>query len=390
MRARESVGGGPVSPGVMHAGNVNGEKDVGLNIPYNNPAFDDFESLKENKDDNGKAGGYSDGGPRAPATRQDRMEFKIMQMEREQQSRDDKLEELEEAASRRPRQNRPKVVPSPQHRGSDTFGDEDGSVENNFLNPDPDVVRQAEEDGLAIAVAVEEEEPDVYDVELKMYDPEAKPPFFKNRRFRCYSALIFFCVLGAIITAVVISTKKGNEVILVTQEPSAAPSQAPTTARETAVRGELARVIGDKVNEPGGVFERAMNWILYEDRMELDEFSENLIQRFTLALFYYQTSEDGNWTSCNPPVEDEDYTCEFFELERQDDNSLSYFPREDLEVRWLSERHECEWAEIQCHPEADGNVIAIDICKFCRVFLFIWSLNRIVDSHFISVQWVKG
>ena len=383
MRARAPLGSSPVVPGVMQTESALSEKDLGFSVSHSNPAYEDLDTLKDKEKESGKAGSYRYLASEAPTTHQDRMELKIMQMEREQQSRDDKLEELEEATTRRPRQNRHKVVPSPQHRGPDAFEDE-GSVENNFLNPDPDVVRQAEEDGLAIAVAVEEDdEPDVYDVELKMYDPEAKPPFFKNRRFRCYSALICCLVLAAIITAVVISTKKGNEVILITQAPSSAPSSAPTTTRETAVRGELARVIGDKVNEPDTVFEKALDWILYEDKMELDEFSENLIQRYTLALFYHQTSQEGNWTSCNPPVDGEDYTCEFSEMNRLPDGiTIEYTPRAELEVRWLSEKHECEWAEVQCHPEADGNVIAIDISKFfCPHLIGVGSQQTLLANH---------
>jgi len=188
---------------------------------------------------------------------------------------------------------------------------------------------------------VEEEEPDVYEIELKMYDPLAKPPFYKNRRFRCYSTLIVCLVLGAIIAAIAFSAKKGGETIIITLSPSAFPSMAPTTTRETAVRGELARVIGDIINEPGTVFEKALDWILYDDDMQLNEFSENLIQRYTLALFYYQTSQEGEWISCNPPKTGENSTCEFLEMERNtDDNSRFYTPREDLQVRWLSEKHE--------------------------------------------------
>ena len=299
-----------------------------------------------------------------PRTLQDRMEQKILQIEHEQQARDAKLEELEEMNSRRAGPERHKVVPRPRSDEEESLDDESGLIDNAFLNPDPEAVRRAEEDGLAIAVAVEEEdEPNVYDVELKMYDPEAKPPFYKNRRFRCYSALICLLTSSAIIVAGVLSARRGSETILITQAPSAAPSQAPTTSRETAVRGELARVIGDLVNDPETAFEAALAWIIHDDPMELDEFSENLIQRYTLALFYFKTSEKGPWRSCNPPSEDEDYACEFHEMKRLEDNSVVYEPREELEVRWLSEKHECEWAEVLCHPEMDGNVIAIDICK---------------------------
>ena len=148
--------------------------------------------------------------------------------------------------------------------------------------------------------------------------------------------------------------------------PSFAPSMAPTTTRETAVRGELARVIGDIVNEQDTPHEQALDWILREDPMMLDEFSENLIQRYILALFYFQTSAKGVWKSCNPPADGENYTCPFYEFTRDENdesNTVTYVKQNDTSVRWLSERHECEWAKIMCHPVTDGNVISIDICK---------------------------
>jgi len=302
-------------------------------------------------------------GSHEPTGTQNRMEQKIMQMEREQASRDDKLDELEEMNARSRGPERRKHEPNPHVPIPEMFHDESEPIENGFLNPDPEAIRLAEEDGLAIAIAVdEEEEPDVYDVELKMFDPGAKPPFYKNRRFRCYSALICSLTVAAIITAGVVSAKKGREVILITQAPSAAPSEAPTTTRETAVRGELSRVIGDAVNELGTPHEKALNWILDVDPMNLDEFSENLIQRYTLALFYYQTSQGNSWRSCNPPTDGEDFSCTYLDMNRNQDNSINYIPKNDTpSVRWVSEKHECEWAEVTCHPVTDGNVIAIDI-----------------------------
>jgi hypothetical protein len=318
-----------------------------------------------------------------PVPQVNRMEAKLLQMEQEQQARDHKLEEIEQNNLRRIRPQPTKVTPSPHPDAAVTVDDDSESVENLFLNPDPDAVRRAEEDGLAIAIAVDEDdEPDVYEVELKMYDPDAKPPLYKHRRFRCYAALICCLAVAAILTAVTVAAKSGGgKTILITQAPSAAPSQAPTTTRDVAVRGELARRIGDMVNEPGTVYEKALNWILYDDPMELDEFSENLIQRYTLVLFYYQTSQEGQWTSCNPPEEGENYTCEFYEHTRAPDNSIYYFPREKLETRWLSERHECEWAEIQCHPETDGKVIAIDIRTYLGFLFSPSARNDLTDSN---------
>ncbi|CAB9515103.1 leucine Rich Repeat [Seminavis robusta] len=305
----------------------------------------------------------SESAAQPPSTMQDRMEQKILQMEQEQRARDVKLEELEDMNHRRNGPDRRKISPNDGSSPFDGGDEESGPLENGFLNPDPEEIRRAEEDGLAIAIAVtDDDEPEVYDVELTMYDPGAKPPVYKNRRFQCYASMIFLVTLVIIIAVSAIAAQKGGEIILITQAPSSAPSSSPTTTRETAVRGELARVIGEFVNEDDSPYQKAMDWILYEDPMLLDEFSENLIQRYVLALFYYQTSQEGPWLSCNPPQEGENHTCPFYEHTRlQPNNVVVWEERNETEVRWLSERHECEWAEVLCHPETDGNVIAIDI-----------------------------
>ncbi|CAB9518061.1 leucine Rich Repeat [Seminavis robusta] len=171
-------------------------------------------------------------------------------------------------------------------------------------------------------------------------------------------ALALIAVIVAVIV-VIVSLKKQQQLESETMAPA---TMAPTTSRELGVRAELARVIGEFVNEDDSPYQQAMDWILYEDAMILDEFSENLIQRYVLALFYFKTSQEGPWVSCNPRRQGEDHTCVFSEFTRnQTTNHVVYQTRNETEVRWLSERHECEWAEIWCYPAADGAVIAIDI-----------------------------
>ena len=140
-----------------------------------------------------------------------------------------------------------------------------------------------------------------------------------------------------------------------------------STLREGSIMNKLVEVYGDIFKETilRTPYQQALQWILYEDPMSLNGFSENFIQRFTMALFYYQTSEQGPWRSCNPPENyDENSTCVFYELGRDPvDNSKIWTPRDELEIRWLSDRHECEWAEVQCTPMVKGNVTVIDIRK---------------------------
>ena len=376
IQARRGRGGQPVAPGARpvdsqeaaEMDSVISRKDPRASAHYSeNPAEDG--SIQTNQIEIGAQSSANQ-----PTTVGNRMEQKVLQMEQEQQARDQKLEEIEEMNLRRVGPERSKDFASPS---PDTDGPGGDDIENGFLNPDPEAIRQAEEDGLAIAVAIEEdEEPDVYDVELKMYDPDSKPPFHNNRRFRFYSCCICLLALVGIITAAVLVSSNnggGTKILYETEAPSAAPTQGPTTSRDFAVQSEIARVVGDVVKEPGSVYDEALEWILYEDPMQLDEFSENLIQRYILVLFYLKTSgaNRDSWISCNPPQEGENSSCTFYENLMDPQTFEEYWePREELETRWLSEKHECEWAEVTCHPVSDGNVIAIDI----RTYLLLYQV----------------
>lgn len=82
-----------------------------------------------------------------------------------------------------------------------------------------------EDNKLAIATAVTEEEEDEFIPAAVEYDPDAKPPLYKNRRFRFYGCLAFFLMIVAV-TAIVIPTQMA-------QDENLAPTAAPTTYRES-------------------------------------------------------------------------------------------------------------------------------------------------------------
>jgi len=93
---------------------------------------------------------------------------------------------------------------------------------------------------------------------------------------------------------------------------------------------------------------RAARWIISDDLMKLNSYAGNLIQRYLLALFYLSTTNDGKrpWRSCNKPKPDENNTCIHDRFNRLADDTITYEP--DKAVRWLSEKHECDWVGIIC------------------------------------------
>jgi hypothetical protein len=211
------------------------------------------------------------------------------------------------------------------------------------------------DEGLAVAVAVQDDEDDAFIPAAIEYDPDAKPPIYKNRRFSLYS--ILSCV---VITVVAIAVS----VAVTSNKPNNDPTPAPTSYRETVgIQEQLVAVVGEQKlstdGEQRSPHEIAADWIMNVDPMQLPPDSPNLIQRYLLAVFYYSSIELGPWLSCNPPEEGENSTCIYQEL-TQIEPALVYGQKEW--VRWLSDEHECVWAGVFC--DENDYIAAIELRKF--------------------------
>lgn len=196
------------------------------------------------------------------------------------------------------------------------------------------------DDTLAVAVAVSGEEEDAFIPAAIEYDPDSKPPIFRNRRFR------FYCIAATILLAA-IAVGAALGVTASKDTGSKAPTPAPSTYRESlGIIDQLISVVGEaSLADPDSPHARAANWIINEDPRMLEPEADNLIQRFLLSLFYLATTERQPWLSCNPPVGDETYMCNYTKL-------AQVFPEVEYENvlwgRWLSWEHECGWAGVFC------------------------------------------
>uniref|UniRef100_A0A7S1VI90 L domain-like protein n=1 Tax=Grammatophora oceanica TaxID=210454 RepID=A0A7S1VI90_9STRA len=200
---------------------------------------------------------------------------------------------------------------------------------------------------LAVAVAIEEEETDVFLPAAVEYDPDAKPPLHKNRRFRLYTIAISLLLIVVIVGAIVgiVASKSGGPA---TYAPTGAPSAAPSTRADGEYSKQFVRAVGTDVEIPGTPAYKAAEWIMMTDPLKLPPDAPNLIQRFILANFYFTTSEaNGSWRSCGQPAENESDDCIFQSIERLDNDTQVYDPKPGA-VRWLSGLHECEWIGNQC------------------------------------------
>jgi hypothetical protein len=112
------------------------------------------------------------------------------------------------------------------------------------------------------------------------------------------------------------------------------------------IQAQIAGVVGEEaLTDPLTPQSKALNWIMNEDPAMLTPRSENLIQRYLLALFYISTTRFTPWLSCNKPKEDEDIACSYKKFVSSDPD-VKY---EEMDwVRWLSSEHECFWAGVFC------------------------------------------
>jgi Leucine-rich repeat (LRR) protein len=200
-------------------------------------------------------------------------------------------------------------------------------------------------EGLAIAVAIEEDDDDIFIPSAVEYDPDAKPPLYKNRRFRLYAFLAFFTIVVVAVGASIATALAGPG----SMPPP--PTLAPTTARETlGIRSSVAQVVGrDRLDDPSSPYSKALDWMTFDDPLELTPEDPNFMQRYTAAYLYFATTVDGPWMSCNPPKNPRTDTalCSYKYLSQ-------LLPPDFIDKpssAWLSSAPECQWAGVVCNEQ---------------------------------------
>ncbi|KAG7353273.1 RHS repeat-associated core domain containing protein [Nitzschia inconspicua] len=242
-----------------------------------------------------------------------------------------------------------------------------------------------EEDGrLAVAVAVKEyEDEDVFIPSAIEYDPDAKPPMYKNRRFRMYGILgcILLIILLACAIGILAIQEKSN-----TTETLQIPTSAPTCERCSIGIEELLEleVGSEKLYDPSTSEFMAKEWIIHEDPLKLLPMDANLVQRFLLVTFYFETHQLGEWRSCNRHSNDDsDETCSFERI-------VNLYPLEYEgvpSIRWLSSEHECKWAGINCDELNQARIIDLPGQEIQGTFPAILTRLRYVQT--ITLAWNK-
>lgn len=222
-------------------------------------------------------------------------------------------------------------------------------------------------EGLAVAVPVQEDDPNVYIPSAVQYDPTAKPPIYLNRRFRLYAFLALFVLVVAAAGAG-LGFSFGRDVI---------QSQTRVHYREKlGIKEQIQNVVGgDVIEDESSPYAKALYWITYKDPMEMTPDEPNFLQRYFMTYVYYATTETKPWYSCNPPDEEagENEYCVYERLVSPTP-VVSRVPAVDS-IRWLSKVSECSWVGVLC-DEFD-QVRSIDLSK-CEPVIF-WYEHKV--SH---------
>uniref|UniRef100_A0A7S2PFU2 Disease resistance R13L4/SHOC-2-like LRR domain-containing protein n=2 Tax=Skeletonema marinoi TaxID=267567 RepID=A0A7S2PFU2_9STRA len=227
---------------------------------------------------------------------------------------------------------------------------------------EPNFPNSSNPDGLAVATAVaSDDEPD-YVFQAVEYDPDAKPPLHKNRRFRVYTYFALFLIFIVFVLVVVYITSMTKEaevkdnIIRLTSQPTPKATSPPTTFREAQ---GLIEQLQDGVLLRNENFEdmqvtdprvMALDWILHEDEQRLVSDSINLYQRYGLAVLAYAMDSKA-WFNCGNPGENfTETSCSIY--------SSVMNQTVDYGV-WLSGESECDWFGVKC--SGDGIVRSVTL-----------------------------
>lgn len=240
--------------------------------------------------------------------------------------------------------------------------DDEDAIPAPIAEPDAAVNTEPEftEDGLAVAMAIDNSAEDEYIYSAIEYDPDSKPPLHKNRRFRVYTCLAFSMVVAVVAVVVIYVTKsaKGADITEVSKlwdgDPSTSPTAPPTSNREASgIREQIEAGILQRgvnftdmpENDPRYL---ALDWILHDDQLQLDSDDKNLYQRYVLALMAF-TLDSLAWYECGEHRTFGNVTEKFMEEGCEVVNGATGQVEEHSV--WLSSTEECEWYGVICSSD---------------------------------------
>ncbi|CAB9514542.1 unknown protein [Seminavis robusta] len=202
-----------------------------------------------------------------------------------------------------------------------------GNARNQSASDDQSTTPMDTNSGLAVANKVEEDE-----------EPTqiARPDHLHGENGSTSITLMILVLIGSLLmVGVIVGSICGAG--LCSNKTRDAETQAPSSFRYFRI--EEAFGLGyfpkrDKA-EPTQPNLRALDWIVFEDPLQLEPDANNLLQ-----VTYFHTSQQSDWFDCGPSTTANDDTC-WIQIQGS----------ESLASRWLAGVHECRWAGIYCDSE---------------------------------------
>ncbi|CAB9508231.1 leucine Rich Repeat [Seminavis robusta] len=131
---------------------------------------------------------------------------------------------------------------------------------------------------------------------------------------------------------------------------------------------------------------KALDWIVNQDPLQLRYDSPNLVQRFLLVLFYYQTTRHKPWKECNPAASPQPSATSGFCYE-----PAFYTGEATSNIwgdQWLSASHECQWAGITCETvqSVDRTVAELRLFRNDLNGPLPWEITRLPQLRILGLS----
>lgn len=151
------------------------------------------------------------------------------------------------------------------------------------------------------------------------------------------------------------------------------PSPVPETpcgispaARRAQIRSALSQISTPALFNQNTPQRDALNWIIDDDASQLCPDDESLVQRYTLAVFYFSTNGDA-WKQCNAPanfnqasVAAANAACTLTTV-----NATTIFPNDVRGTNaWLTPDSECLWGGVSCYATSSSNSMKVNVVEF--------------------------
>lgn len=276
------------------------------------------------------------------------------------------------------KRQRKAMIGTPPYRNKAGATNDKKGGRSSLFDPDPryseDHLFGNMQGALPVATFVIEEDVSAGTFDGELPRAEAIKPEQKTRYNKCcissalpVTLLIVVGVVSCVMALVALPSTTKDDDTAATMGDGFNLTVAPTTYRESlGIQKQLEIVFGaEKFADETKAHSTALAWLLHDDPMQLPPDAKHLMQRYVLALFYFQTTTRGPWRSCNPPVIGSNDT-------RECGLQLLKWSWPELEFdtvpsnRWLGKTHECEWAGITCVDDSVQYLI-LGKCESCFI-----------------------